>query len=77
MTRTAVPLPTVSPTGKQSLDALLDAKVAEAKVPALFFGAANAQGTIYFACKGDRVVGEPAKGQVDEDTSELDHKTLS
>lgn len=62
--------PTVTTEGKKQLDALLDAKVAEGKLPALFFGAANADGTIYYNCKGDRVLDNPSEGQVDENTSE-------
>lgn len=70
MTVTATPLPTISEAGKKKLDELLDAKVAEATIPGIFFGATNAEGEIYFNAKGDKVLGHPEKGQINENTSE-------
>lgn len=68
-TMTVTPKPHLSAEGKAKLDALLDTKVAEKKIPAIFFGASNAEGEIYFNAKGDKVLGEPDKGQVDENLS--------
>ncbi|KLT44390.1 beta-lactamase/transpeptidase-like protein [Cutaneotrichosporon oleaginosum] len=66
---TVTPKPHLSAEGKAKLDALLDAKVAEKKIPAIFFGASTADGEIYYNAKGDKVHGEPDKGQVDENTT--------
>ena len=60
----------LSERGKQALDTLLVSKSKEAKVPALHFGVTTGDGVVYFNCAGDRVYGEPDKGQVDENTSE-------
>jgi hypothetical protein len=68
-TMTVTPKPRISAEGKAKLDALLAEKVAEAKIPAIFFGASNADGELYFDYKGDKVLGEPDKGPVTLDTS--------
>ncbi|GMK56865.1 hypothetical protein CspeluHIS016_0307050 [Cutaneotrichosporon spelunceum] len=66
---TVTPKPHISAEGKAKLDAFLADKVAEKKIPAIFFGAANADGEIYFNAQGDKVLGEPDKGQIDADTT--------
>ncbi|WOO79889.1 Acyltransferase LovD [Vanrija pseudolonga] len=62
------PAPHLTPKGKAALDALLHAEVDSRLVPALTFGATTADGEIYFAYAGERVLGEPDKGQVDAET---------
>lgn len=59
----------LTPEGKKALDDLLDGFVAEKRIPAITFGATTADGLIYFNAKGDKVFGEPDKGQIDENTS--------
>ncbi|TXT10789.1 hypothetical protein VHUM_02294 [Vanrija humicola] len=60
--------PTISPRGKAALDAALADAVADPLIPAVFFGVTTASGPIYLSCGGERVLGEPAKGAVTEDT---------
>ncbi|TXT06177.1 hypothetical protein VHUM_03650 [Vanrija humicola] len=60
--------PHLTAEGKAALDALLHAEVASRTVPALTFGATSADGELYFAQAGERVLGHPDKGQVDADT---------
>jgi len=62
--------PKLSSAGRRALDALLHQRVASRTLPALHFGATTSAGTLYLNCAGDRVFGEPEKGQVDRDTSE-------
>ncbi|BEI82851.1 hypothetical protein CcaverHIS002_0307190 [Cutaneotrichosporon cavernicola] len=66
---TVTPKPQLSADSKAALDALLAEKVAEKKIPAIFFGASNADGELYFNAMGDKVFGEPDKGQIDENTT--------
>ncbi|KAK4703820.1 hypothetical protein P7C70_g2387, partial [Phenoliferia sp. Uapishka_3] len=65
----SLPLPNLSPAGKQRLDEFLIETVNGREVPALFFGATNATEIIYFNQAGERVFGEPEKGAVDENTT--------
>ncbi|WOO82477.1 Acyltransferase LovD [Vanrija pseudolonga] len=60
--------PTISPRGKAALDDALVAAVADPLIPAQFWGVTTAQGPIYFNCGGERVLHEPEKGVVNEDT---------
>lgn len=62
--------PAVSAKGKAALDEVLAQHVASGKIPAVTFGATTADGPIYFAAKGERVLGEPDKGEIDDKTSE-------
>lgn len=52
------------------LDKWLDDTVASGIVPAVFTAVATKDEILYFNCKGEKVLGEPDKGQVNEDTSE-------
>ncbi|KAL1409159.1 hypothetical protein Q8F55_005988 [Vanrija albida] len=61
-------MPSISDAGKAKLDALLHASVATPETPALAFGAATADDVLYFAAEGERVWGQPDKGQVDDTT---------
>ncbi|KAL8286141.1 hypothetical protein RQP46_004629 [Phenoliferia psychrophenolica] len=65
----SLPFPTLSPGGQERLDAYLTTTVAGREVPALFFGATNAKETIYQSQAGERVFGQPEKGEVDADTT--------
>ena len=67
----ALPLPTLTTSGKQALDQSLNKTVEAQRVPAVFFGATNAKQEIYFECGGDRVFGRPDEGKVTPDTCEL------
>lgn len=63
------PPPCLADTAKASLDAFLHESVISRKYPAITLGAIGAQGDpVYFACEGDKVFGEPDKGQVDDGT---------
>ncbi|ORY32004.1 beta-lactamase/transpeptidase-like protein [Naematelia encephala] len=64
-----LPLPTISPKGKATLDALLAKTVEERTVPAVFFGATNAKEELYFNSKGEKVFGQPEEGEVYSDTT--------
>ncbi|WWD16008.1 hypothetical protein CI109_100433 [Kwoniella shandongensis] len=61
-------LPTLKPSGKASLDKLLKETVEKREVPAVFYGATNAKDELYFNQAGDKVFGDSASGQVDENT---------
>lgn len=63
--------PTIGKRGRAALDKWLDDTVTSGTVPATFIGVANKDEILYFNCKGDKVLGEADKGQVNEDTSEL------
>lgn len=62
--------PSITPRGKASLDQWLDETTASGVTPALFCGVASQDEILYFNCQGEKVLGEPHMGQVDEDTSE-------
>ncbi|BEI86676.1 hypothetical protein CcaverHIS002_0700220 [Cutaneotrichosporon cavernicola] len=64
----AVSKPVVSAKGQAALDELLAKRVDSRLIPAATFGATTADGPIYFAARGERVLGEPDKGQVDDKT---------
>lgn len=64
-------LPSLKPEGKDVLDQHLKKYVESKKIPAVFYGATNAAETIYFNQMGDVHFGDPSKGQVNENTSEL------
>lgn len=70
MTIAPTPKPRLSAEGKKKLDALLQEKVAAKTIPAFFWGATNADEELYYNVGGDKVLGEPDKGQVDLDMSE-------
>ena len=61
-----------SPSLKDSsaLDRFLKETVEGRNVPAIFIGATTADGEVYYNEGGERIFGEPEKGQVDENTSE-------
>lgn len=63
--------PAVSAKGKAALDELLAERVDSGLIPPTTFGATSVGGPIYFATRGERVLGEPEKGDVDDKTSEL------
>lgn len=63
-------VPRLSEEGKAALDALLKKAVESRVVPALHFAATTKDDVIYAGQAGERVFGEPDKGQVNEDTSE-------
>jgi len=65
-----------SNSGKQALDDLLQSSVASREVPAVFFGATNADETLYLNCAGEKTFGDESSGQVDEDTSESGSTTI-
>ncbi|KAL1408750.1 hypothetical protein Q8F55_005563 [Vanrija albida] len=60
--------PTISARGKTDLDAALAAAIADPLLPAQFWGVTTAKGPIYFNCGGERVLHEPERGEVTEDT---------
>lgn len=64
----ALPTPTLTDQGKKALTNHLDAVVKERKCPATWLGVTTASGEIYFEGKGERVWGEPGKGEVDDNT---------
>ena len=53
-----------------ALDTLLRERVAKRDLPAIFLGATNADETIYLNQAGERVFGNAAAGEVNEDTRE-------
>jgi hypothetical protein len=67
----SVPSPRFKDTGKKALDEFLHTTVKDRKVPAVFLGATDKNGELYFNCGGDRVFGKPDEGQVTPDTGEL------
>jgi hypothetical protein len=67
---TASTTPTLSADAKAKLDALLTEQAAVGNLPALFYGLTNADGDIYFNCKGKKNEGDPSEGLVDDKTSE-------
>lgn len=62
--------PSISAKGKAALDELLAARVGSGRIPATTFGATTTEGPIYFATKGERVLGDPDNGEIDDKTSE-------
>ncbi|KAL1409400.1 hypothetical protein Q8F55_003383 [Vanrija albida] len=60
--------PHLSQKGIAALDALLASTVDAHTLPALTWGVTTATGPLYFATRGDRVWGDSAQGQIDEDT---------
>jgi hypothetical protein len=66
----SVPSPRFKDTGKKALDEFLHTTVKDRKVPAVFLGATDKNGELYFNCGGDRVFGKPDEGQVTPDTGE-------
>jgi hypothetical protein len=61
----------LSPAAKARLDTWLADTVAARDHPAIHVGATTVEGPIYFSQAGERVFGEPEKGEVGEDTREL------
>jgi hypothetical protein len=68
--------PKLSAKGAAALDELLKTSVEGRTVPATYFGATTADGPLYFNCAGERVFGEPDKGEVTEGTSERVERVL-
>ena len=66
----SLPLPTIKSGGKERLDALLSEVSAKHNVPAVFYLATNADGTIYENQQGDVNYGDESSGKVNGDTSE-------
>jgi methyl acetate hydrolase len=66
----SVPSPRIKDTGKKPLDDFLQKIVTDRNVPAVFLGATDKNGELYFNCGGDRVFGKPDEGQVTPDTGE-------
>lgn len=66
-----MPRPRLTTEGKAALDALLERRVAEKTLPALFFMAATKDAMLYEECRGDMKFGHPEEGQVTFDASEL------
>ncbi|WWC66068.1 uncharacterized protein I303_108690 [Kwoniella dejecticola CBS 10117] len=64
-----MPTPTVSSSGKQSLDKLLKETVERRHVPGIFYGATTAKEEIYFNQYGEKVFGDASSGQIDADTT--------
>ncbi|GFZ52308.1 hypothetical protein JCM24511_10081 [Saitozyma sp. JCM 24511] len=63
--------PTVTPATKQKLDAILKKHVDLGLIPAATFAVATADSKaepLYFKAEGDKVFGQPDKGQINEDT---------
>ncbi|CAK9785896.1 beta-lactamase/transpeptidase-like protein [Cutaneotrichosporon oleaginosum] len=68
ITTEVIPKPVVSTKGKVALDDLLTQRVDSGLIPAATFAATTADGPIYFAAHGERVLGEPDAGQIDDKT---------
>lgn len=71
---TATKAPTLSAEGKAKLDNILQSNVASGAIPGSTFAVATPDANappIYFNTAGDKVFGDPSKGQVDEDTGEF------
>lgn len=65
--------PTVSAATKAKLDGILKKHVDSGLMPAATFAIATADPKaepLYFKAEGDQVLGQPDKGQIDENTSE-------
>ncbi|WVQ66248.1 uncharacterized protein L199_004427 [Kwoniella botswanensis] len=62
-------LPTISPSGKQSLNKLLKETADRRHVPAVFYGATNAKEEIYFNQYGEKTFGDESSGQIDPETT--------
>lgn len=63
-------VPRLSAEGKAALDELLAKAVESRTVPALHFAVTTKDGVLYQGQAGERVFGEPEKGNVGPDTSE-------
>lgn len=63
------PLPTLKEGASHRLDTLLKETVAKRTVPAICYGATNAERTIYSNQAGDVRFGDSSAGEVDADTS--------
>lgn len=63
------PKPKLTPEGKRALDAWFKAEVAKGEHPAMFAIVATANDVLFESARGDRVFGQPGKGQVNWDTS--------
>lgn len=64
-------LPALTADGRAKISAYIQETARSGNFPAIFAGVTNAKETIYFDQAGDRVLGQPDKGQVQEDTREL------
>ncbi|BEJ17801.1 hypothetical protein CspHIS471_0700690 [Cutaneotrichosporon sp. HIS471] len=62
------PSPRLNGGGRAALDKWLAETNAAHLTPALFVGVASKDEVLYFNCAGDKVLNEPDKGQVNEDT---------
>jgi len=58
-------------TGRQNLDRLIDTAVQSRTVPAVFVALTDANETIYSKCAGQVDFDDPTRGSVNDDTSEL------
>ncbi|KIM38852.1 hypothetical protein M413DRAFT_447549 [Hebeloma cylindrosporum] len=58
----------LTPTGKQSLDALVAKAVEDKKIPGFVFGATSVDEEIYFNAGGNHIVDDPSSAPVTEDT---------
>lgn len=61
-------MPALSADGARAISSWLNAEVDKRDHPALFAGVATADKMLYFNAKGEKVFGQPEKGQVDGDT---------
>jgi CubicO group peptidase (beta-lactamase class C family) len=63
-----IPRPVVSHAGRAALESLLHREVGSRAIPATFFGAANADGEIFWDCAGEVEYGSAARGEVNDQT---------
>lgn len=63
-----LPRPVVTQAGRAALEGLLHREVGSRVIPATFFGAANADGEIFWACAGEVEYGGNARGEVNDQT---------
>lgn len=73
---TAASKPTIGTQGRAALDRWLEETVASRVTPALFVGVASKDEVLYWRCMGEKVLGEPEKGEVNDDTSESGRRCL-
>ncbi|TXT06308.1 uncharacterized protein COLE_05639 [Cutaneotrichosporon oleaginosum] len=63
-----LPRPVVTHAGRTALENLLHREVSSRAIPATFFGAANADGEIFWSCAGEVEYGSSARGEVTDQT---------
>lgn len=61
-------LPALKADSKARLSAYIQDTARSGNFPAIFAGVTNAKETLYFDQAGDRVLGQPDKGEVQEET---------